>query len=145
MVDFISSLEKGLDAAKQAESNKTEIRSVFGNLNKQLLSAFDGKLEIHIYTKTNPFAALVGISGGQAKPDYQFIGAKNPLAENKDTVEIAGWKLDPNGYPCKIISDDAEIYCENKEALEQALQHLLSRPDVGEKLYSLMKRTLKTN
>lgn len=143
MVDFISSLEKGLGAAQKAERNKAEIRSVFSNLNDQLLQAFDGKLEIHTYTKTNPFSVLVGISGGQPKPDYQFIGARNPLAENKDAVEIAGWKLDPNGYPCKIVSDESENYCENKEALEQALQHLLSRPDVGEKLYSLMKRKLK--
>jgi len=143
MVDFIGSLNKGLSAAQQAERNKVEIYSVFEVLNTQLVQGFDGKLEINTYTKANPFANIGVIINEPPKPGYSFIGAVNPLSETKSPSELARWKLDSNGYPCQIITSEDELYCENKEALERGLQDLLSRPDVGEKIYAVMKQKLK--
>lgn len=143
MVDFLGSLQKGLGAAQQAEKNKSEILSVFHVLNKQLSEAYQGKLSIEIFNRINPFAAIIGFAGAVPKPEYSFVGAKNHLAEDASPIELAGWKIDANGYPCQIITSDSEVYCEDKAALEKALQHLLSRPDVGEKLYTVLNRKLK--
>lgn len=143
MVDYISSLQRGINAAQQAAKNRDEVGSVLENLNEQLKAAFEGKLEIGIFTKLNPLAAFIGFAGGQRKPESQFVGAKNPLAADQSPVELAGWKVDPSGYPIQLTIPEAEIYCENRTALEKGLQELLSQPDVGEKLYLLMARKPK--
>jgi hypothetical protein len=143
MVDFIGSLNRGLSAAQQAEKNRSEIFSVLDVLNNQLLEAFGGKLRIEIYSKTNPFANFVNLTGSETKPLYSFLAAVNPLAASDKPSELAKWKLDPNGYPCQITTVEDELYCEDKTALERAIQDLLSRPDVGEKISSVMKLKLK--
>ncbi|PRA16321.1 MULTISPECIES: hypothetical protein [Pseudomonas] len=144
MVDFIGSLQKGLSAAHMAEKNKLEINSVFSILNEQLFNAFEGKIKVGVYNRVNPFGGLLTFSSNKPKPESQFIGAKNPLAEDQSAVELAGWKIDANGYPCHIITADAETYCENKTALEYGLQYLLSLPDVGEKVLELLARKPKS-
>lgn len=142
MVNFIDSLNKGISAAQKAEENRDEIYSVFRALNEQLHIEFKGKLEISTYTKTNPFSTLMGISG-EPKAPYTFIAAVNPLAESNTPKELAKWKMDSNGYPCQIITQDNELYCENKEGLERGLQELLSSPAVGETIYALIKLPIK--
>lgn len=146
MVDFITSFNKGLEAAKQAGQNKREIYSVIDVLNEQLSQVSEGKLEIGIYNKTQPFSHFIGIVSSTAdanKPIYQYLAAVNPLSESKAPSEIAKWKFDSNGYPCQISTSDFEFYCEDKAALERSLQNLLSDPTVGEKIYSVMSQKLK--
>lgn len=140
MTDFIDSFNRGLAAAVQAGKNKQEINSVLETLSEQLSQASDGKLEISVYNKKLPFAFL---SGGDQKVEYQFLAAVNPLAASRVPAELARWKLDANGYPCQIKTSDSELYCEDKAALERALKELISNPDVGEKLYAVMKQKLK--
>jgi hypothetical protein len=144
MVDFIGSFQKGLDAAQKAEKNKQEIYSVLRVLNEQLMQVSDGKLEISIYTKSLPLLGLLSVVANEHKGAYSYLAAINPLAEKRDHVELAKWKLDSNGYPLLITTSDYDIYCEDKEAVEKALQDLISNPVVGEKLYSVMKQKPKS-
>lgn len=149
MVDFIKSFNRGLEAAQQAGRNKEEINAVISLLNEQLLKVSDGKLEIDIYTKSQPLAGFFSAMSAMnptaeaPKPAYQFLAAVNPLSESKTPIELARWKLDPNGYPCQITTPDSEFYCEDRSALERGLQNLLSDPIVGEKIYSVMRQKLK--
>lgn len=143
MVDFIDSFSKGIVAAKKAEENKDEIDSVFAALNKQLAEASSGKVVVKIIFKSNPFLDFISVAGSVPKASYWAITASNPLADDNQPLEIAKWKSDPNGYPCQVITDSEEIFCEDKSALEIALQKLLSSPIVGKKLYAIMNRKLK--
>jgi hypothetical protein len=77
-----------------------------------------------------------------SKP-YSVLAAVNPLAENYKPSELAKWKLDPNGYPCLITTEDDELYCEDKSGLERGLQALISSPAAGERIYTVMKQKLK--
>lgn len=139
MVDFIGSFNKGLSAAQQSEKNKDEIRSVLEVLNKQLSEVSAGTVKIDILEKSVPFIELMTAPKGGPKT-YTVLAAYNPLADDYRPVELSKWKIDPNGYPCLIITSDEEIYCEDKSGFERGLQNLISSPAVGEKLYSVMKQ-----
>jgi hypothetical protein len=143
MVNFIDSFSKGIIAAKKSEQNKDEIDSVFEILNRQISEASSGKIEIKIIFKSNPFLDFLAVASDVSKVSYWAITASNPLAEDFRPTEIAKWKADQNGYPCQIITDAEEIYCEDKGALENALQTLLASPVVGEKLYTVMNQKPK--
>ncbi|MGE6473455.1 hypothetical protein [Serratia proteamaculans] len=143
MVDFIESFNKGLSAAQQAEKNKEEIFSVLDSLNKQLAQVSDGKVKIDILQKSVPLFEMFTNPKTTAKP-YSFLAAFNPLAEIYKPSELAKWHLDSNGYPCLITAEDGQIYCEDKSGLERGLQMLISSPEVGEKIYSVMKQKLKS-
>ncbi|WP_139831488.1 MULTISPECIES: hypothetical protein [unclassified Pseudomonas] len=144
MVDFISSFNKGQDAAKKAEANKDEIDSVFDNMNKQLGEASSGALKVDIVFKSNPFMDFLSVtSKSKAGGSYWALAAVNPLAESYEPKEIAKWKADQNGYPCLVITDAEEIYCEDKSALEKALSSLLARPEVGKVFRLVMNQKQK--
>ncbi|MDD2051082.1 hypothetical protein NPS46_00770 [Pseudomonas putida] len=144
MVDFIGSFNKGQEAAKKAEDNKDEIDSVFEIMNQQLGDASEGKLKVEIIFKSNPFLDFLTVAAKSASSgSYWAIAALNPLAESYAPKEIAKWKSDPNGYPCLVITDAEEMYCEDKAALEKALSYLLARPEVGKIFRSVMNQKRK--
>ncbi len=68
----------------------------------------------------------------------KVIVVKNPLVPNFHSLKIAMWRMDRNGYPFYITFADEHMACENKEALEDALKSLLSDPEVGKTLYTVM-------
>ncbi len=137
MVDFKEYFQKGLSAAEKAEVNKNEIDSVFDELNRQLDEATKGKIEI---SRVKFFASstLADIASLKPRETYLAIAAKNKNVKDCDYKELARWKIDRNGYPCMIIIDRDEMYCEDKVALEANMQRLLSDPTVGDTLYKLM-------
>lgn len=144
MVDFIGSFNKGQDAAIQAEKNKDEIDSVFDVMNLQLSEVSAGRLKVEIKLKSNPLFGLLAITGNaQDKGAYWALVASNPLAASFSPKEIAKWKSDPNGYPCQVITDVEEVYCEDRAALERALKYLLASPEVGKKFKEVMGQKLK--
>ncbi len=144
MVDFIGSFKKGQDAAQKAEDNKDEIESVFENMNQQLGEASSGRLRVEIIFKSNPFIEFLSVAAkSNSNGSYWALAALNPQAESYSPKEIAKWKPDPNGYPCLVITDDEEMYCEDKVALEKALSCLLTRPDVGKAFRTVMNQKQK--
>lgn len=144
MTDFIKSFEKGLDAAKTAEQNRTEIKSVFEELNQQLEDSSDGTLfiERREFFKNNTFQDLPRLVNFQAREKYIAIAVTNKKISDFDDVKLAIWKEDRNGYPCQIILDDEDSYCEDKVALENGIKNLLRDPSVGDKLYKVMNATI---
>jgi len=144
MTDFIKSFEKGLDAAKTAEQNRNEMKSVFEELNQQLDRSTDGKLYIERrqFFKNSTFQDLPRLVHFQEREKYTAVAATNKkIADYKD-VELAIWKEDRNGYPCQIIYGDEDIFCEDKTALENGIKNLLRDPSVGDKLYKVMNATI---
>ncbi|MDR9425715.1 MAG: hypothetical protein RI567_10590 [Marinobacter sp.] len=138
MADFKKYFTKGLSAAEKAESNKNEIDSIFEELNSQLDEATDGKIEISRvkFYVSNALADIASLM--KPRETYLAIAAKNKKVKGCDYKQLARWKIDRNGYPCVIIIDRDEMYCEDKVALESNLQQLLSDPTVGDTLYKLM-------
>ncbi|MCD5993629.1 hypothetical protein KDX38_08345 [Pseudomonas sp. CDFA 602] len=141
MVDFIDSFNKGIEAAKKAEHNKDEIDSVIEAMNVQLGNVSAGKVKVEIKLKTNPLADFFASAAKTpVKGSYWAVVAYNPLAESSSPKELARWKSDPNGYPCEIITDAGDVYCEDKIALEKAFNFMLGTPDVGKKLLAVMNQ-----
>jgi hypothetical protein len=139
MVDFIKSFQKGLDAAKTAEENKEEIQSVFRELNEQLSNSSDGTLFIERQTLyvNNSFHDMNLVVTGQKRATHTVIYVKNPKVKHSDKT-LAKWKINRNGYPCQIILDDEQMFCEDKAALENSFKELLRNSTVGDILYKVM-------
>jgi len=142
MVDFSESFDIGISAAEDAEARRQEIADVFYDLNEQLVTPTEGKILIERVEFYEPRKSFK-VSLFEVRPSYWAIAAKNPLAELSNNVELAKWKQDRAGYPCKITFGDEAIYCEDKEALERGLSVLLRDPVVGEALRNLMNRPSK--
>lgn len=144
MINFIGSIEAGLNAAKNAEKNKLEIQSVFDELNRQLNDKYKGLLFVdrEEFYVNDTFMDLARIANLLDREKYSAITAKNPLAKEYKSFELAKWKMDRNGYPCQIIFGHTDKFCEDKASLEQALMELLREPTVGDKLYNAMKLEL---
>lgn len=147
MVDFKASLNKGLQAAEQAESNRKEIASVFETMNEQLAEATDGKLRIECGTETRyPHALSQGLLGiakvmasGRA---VDVIRCKNPLANGGSEV-LADFVMARSGYPVEIKLGGEELFCDDIKALERSLEYMLADPVVGEKIRKVMAQPIK--
>ena len=140
MIDFKASFTAGIDAAKIADKNRAEIQSVFDEVNKQLSEVTNGViyLDRKNYFVKNTLQDIAAIANLRPRETYWAIVATNPKHIEAEEKQLAKWKMDKNGYPARIFIDDYQIACEDRKALEKALQELLSDPTVGEKLFSLM-------
>ncbi|HIE8649817.1 TPA: hypothetical protein ACXPX2_003422 [Klebsiella variicola subsp. variicola] len=137
MKDFKGSLLAGIAAAKKAEDNKREIRSVFSNLSEQVKEISDNKARFgcatfyrkHENSTAQAFFSLAQqLSGGAQK--YQGLGIFD--SEGKNGIEIAEWSEDDSGYPCSIRYSGEKVFCSNKQELELALSELLKEVKTGE-------------
>ncbi|ASV35300.1 hypothetical protein CI807_03580 [Pseudomonas sp. NS1(2017)] len=144
MVNFIDSFNQGMSAAQKAIANKDEIDSVIDALSEQLLQASGGKIKISIAEKATPLFAMFAASAEDllARRKRWSVVASNPLASYQPK-ELAEWKFDENGYPCRLITTETEMFCEDREALEDALNKLLSAPGTGKKLKAVMEQKPK--
>jgi hypothetical protein len=137
MIDFKRSFDIGLDSARLAESNRAEISAVFDELNRQIDAASEGKIVIQREQfeepSENPFRIAIG-----NRPKYWAICARHKIHTSAELWELAKWHQGSSGYPCKITRKEADIFCENKEALELALAELLQDPSVGTVFFKLL-------
>lgn len=128
MVDFTKNLQIGLNAAKAAQDNRSEIDSVFEELNKQLLSATEGKVKINRCEFQEGWQFTKNF-----KPVTYWALAVCSTSPPIRTTEIAKWKMERSGYPCQIeLPGNGVWYCDNRAGLENALGRLLQDPLVGE-------------
>tara|TARA_R110001583_G_scaffold9243_3_gene43926 strand:- start:868 stop:1341 length:474 start_codon:yes stop_codon:yes gene_type:complete len=140
MADFRKSFSAGINAAKVAEKNRDEIQTVFDEVNKQLEEVAGGTLSIDRkrYYVNNAIQDLAAIANFKQREVYEAVIAFNPKASGSAEKELANWKMSNDGYPCRIYIGSNHISCEDKKALEGAIQELLRDTAVGEKLYQLM-------
>lgn len=146
MADFMGSINDGLNAAKKSEANKNEITAVFDELNIQLGMATGGTVKLirSSFIKEVGYASVVAKMIGDTIPIHQretylALAISHVNKEyNFNDVEVAKWSIDKNGYPCVITIRSAELYCEDKEALEKALSELMRDPDVGTAVLNCM-------
>lgn len=137
MTDFTKSFNAGMQAATQAESNRAEVDDVFKELNEQIGSLTDGKVQFSIRTfdeKINPLTNIF-----TDRKQYTAIAAHNPKAAT-EWVELALWEQDVYGYPCKVHLGRETKYCEDKEAVSNAIRALISEVGVAKKIRNLMAR-----
>lgn len=144
MVNFIDSFNEGISAAQKAIANKDEIDAVINTLSEQLLQASAGKIKISIAEKATPLHAMFASSVEDllTRKKRWAVVASNPLAAYQPK-ELAEWQFDENGYPCRLITSEIEMFCEDREALEDALSKLLSAPGTGKKLNAVMEQKPK--
>ncbi|VVE00253.1 hypothetical protein PCO31110_02107 [Pandoraea communis] len=141
MVDFTKHLNIGLDAAKTAEDNRAEIDAVFDELNKQLLAATEGKVQI----QRKEFR-----DGWQFTKNFQpvtyFALAVCSTIPTVNPTEIAKWNMARSGYPCEIeLAGNGKWYCEDRKGLETAFGTLLQDPLVGETIQKYMRMPDRRN
>ena len=148
MIDYKVAFREGLTAAEKADMARKEIDSVFEQLNHEISEASDGKIVIERQTFYVPdtrneviqaFDAITSFPNQPKRPTYLAIAARNPTIPDGPVKELASWSTDRKGYPCNISWEGKTQFCEDKEALEEALAELLRDPIVGQKLYALTK------
>ncbi len=142
MIDYKVAFREGQNAAKETENARKEIDSVFDKLNSEIAEASGGKIIIERRHLLDPEPSLQAISIiteiARTIFPHLAIAASNPTIHESPVKELARWSIDRKGYPCRISWDGQEHFCEDKEALEEALADLLREPSVGQKLYALM-------
>ena len=98
MIYFVTSLNKGLELAQQADENKKEIDDVFAELNRQLNQAYAGKLVIE-REFINEGKGILKIPSPLIEEGNMFkrenrdakIVAKNPAAETSPPKPLVNW------------------------------------------------------
>lgn len=153
MADFKAAVSLGLSAARKAQANRSEISSVFHELNQEIAQLTEGKVHIARRTGTEyipgdtvgsllSFASRVAeLTGRQRK--YQMIAACHQ-SSNGPIHEIGRWKEGDDGYPCEITMPGLTINCENRGGLEQGLSRMIATVKAGEALMQVMSYVPKS-
>ncbi|WP_272573323.1 hypothetical protein [Providencia sp. PROV259] len=138
-------LRKAISLAEKSQDNKREIEKVFDSLRMSIENFTNGKVSLLIIEKqrdddsiTHQLSRAARYVAGERAIDIYNAICIYYIQVNK-RIEIAEWKMGTEGYPCRIIySNNREVYCSNKEELEQALAELIGSPDVGEILLRIL-------
>lgn len=138
-INFEASFKKGLEAAEAASKVNLEIDSVLQELNDQINSASDGRIGIELQHKRDSLAALTSFmsKGFQDAKTKTYIVAVNKSAGKKEE-ELAEFERASTGYPCHLIYEDQEVFCNDKLALEKQLSMMLSHVNIGKQLARLL-------
>lgn len=139
MADFVRAFREGQDAAEAADRARKEIDAVYTELNRQLRESTGGKIAIdrREFEVDRGWGMLLTWPPKPAET-YLAIVAHNPCSE-QHIKQLAKWSQSRGGYPCKIFWGSAELSCDDREALENALAELLRDPFVGEQLHTLLQ------
>lgn len=129
MVDFLSAVKRGIEAADQAAKDREEIAAVFAELNAQLSQATNDTVEISRREVLNAFEAITALSAGRVKEKKWCLVAASKITNA--STEIAQWEQARTAYPCAIRFADNFFSCTNRQGLERALAMLLQDPIVG--------------
>ena len=124
MINFVDSLNKGLELSQQVDENKKEIDAVFAELNRQINEVYAGKLVIERCDKQ-------GLQN-------RVIMARNPTVKIDVAKSIANWEQSATGYPCSITLAGQKHICDDKESLELEISNLLADPFVAKTLLNVI-------
>jgi hypothetical protein len=131
MSKFAEFAKLGMDAWNTAVEARREIASVFDELNKDLGTLGDIRLEV------KEFHEMPGMGIVQAFFNPKQYSALAIVCTTNDSFQprqLARWKQPHAGYPCWVITGEEEVSCEDKTSLENELGKLLSSAKGGEAL-----------
>ncbi|EJD6613960.1 hypothetical protein AB7W18_07780 [Providencia rettgeri] len=139
-------LENAVINAKKAHDDKLEIENVIQSLNFSIQDFTDGKMELRISTRTKRKPAPINLLHVTASyllneqpEEYQALCFY--IVETQKSFELAEWIVSENGYPCRIsYSNKKDVYCGNKQELEQALADLMNSAKAGDILFKMMRK-----
>lgn len=142
MSDFSKAIQLGVQAAADAAANKEEIRNVVGELANELSKFSDGKLKLVRNTRVVPHENLAVRLGAVFSHIPQQMKAYLTvcLADESTGYDIAEYEVSKNGYPLKINFSDQNISAYDREGLERALSGVVSHPDTGKAITSLIAK-----
>jgi hypothetical protein len=148
MINFVDSLNKGLELSQQADENNKEIDAVFSELNRQLNEVYAHKLVVERCVSEPIMQQISDVFNMEDYPDHSAITTnkrmvivvKNPTADIGRS--IANWYQPSTGYPCSIAFSGQKHICEDKESLELAIADLLTNPFVAKTLLKVINAEL---
>jgi hypothetical protein len=137
MSDFKSAFKEGIKAAREASDSEAEVQSVFDAMNADL-SELNVRISVELVTEPKDLGEMTMNMFAPAKRYPAIVANSLALTSNKPAKVLARWTQDAKGYPCRITLPGKEIFCENKEGLENGLSDLLKEVTVGKLLLSLI-------
>jgi len=144
MVDYLKSLQMGLEASQEAERNNAEINTVFRKFKDAVSEGTGGAATVKVVSlteKDNSYIDALSLAYSSLKRgprSYTAIVVCD--RDGKDAIEIARWKVGESGYPVSVGSDSGQNSCHDKESLERSLSMLLQQPSVGSAFSQFMKK-----
>lgn len=137
---FVKILEESVSAAKKANDHKSEISQVIIELTNSIEEFTNKKVTLIIdeLIKSGLQKTIFFLS--DIKPDKEMALVLMELDNSDNKIVISKWKESDEGYPVIISYDNKDIYCMNKEELEQALSYLIGSIKVGTILFNSINK-----
>lgn len=149
MADYVSAFNKGMDAARAAERNRSDIEAVFAELNEQIRAISNGRISIERVVLRKDQGASGDLAGGFPGDSTSLVTpiragkhealVVRSLCENYRT-ELAKWEPGRTGFPCVIVFGKTRLICSDRAGLEDAISTLLEDPLVGQHLFNQIQR-----
>jgi len=148
MPDFEKSFQAGLDAARNTQAARAEVRSVFDEFNAGLSRASGGAAKLVIEERKEPISKKgnnlsIGLHFLTEYQAYDALVIQNVAAKNVSGREVARWRQYELGYPCWIAMSGREIACGDKQSLEALLSELAASSHFGEAVLAAMAHQAK--
>jgi hypothetical protein len=130
--DFLTSVQKGREAATEADTNRREIQAVLDELGEQLNKMSpDHKLVVTRTSRTGPGEGSMprGMTHLFEPPPrkYTALVVKTDRAER----DLCEFEEGSRGYPVELRYAKTVVGLEDRESLVAALRYLLETPHVG--------------
>lgn len=152
MTDFIARLHQGIKAHEENEVRRSEIKSVLGELNNQIESATNGKLNVFIQEfsekkkkKASSLTELVNPFDFSNVETIKYMGLAVGDKNHNHAQMLAKWFESTAVYPITLEYDDLSIDAFSKQDLEMALGDLLASPTTGRSISRLVASKLDSD
>ena len=145
MNEFLVAIRTGMDAAQVAQQEHAEIKGVLRRLEESLESATSGTVTIKIIKRAlnSDNELLQTFAFFFAKEKYSAIVLKGLKHSPSKIIEIARWRQDSLGYPCKITVGMDEYVCTDAESLTSVLTKIIVTSTVGLAIADIVKDQAK--
>jgi hypothetical protein len=153
MFNFQDALKEGLSHAEEEQKNRKEIDSVFDALKDDIEGFTKSNVSIKLCKRIDAqigdghdliASALGSILNTRKRRKYLGLIAYRTLDSAPFEKELCEWEYGEKGYPVTISYLNRSTACADKESLILCLQDLLSHPDAGKKIKSLIDKTAQT-
>jgi hypothetical protein len=139
-MNFLESIKTGIEKASQADINIKQVIDLLSSISSELHS-FTGKdIKLSKTISTAGNIRKIATAFEDTGTPREFMDADQlSLIKEKQSLPVAKWRQNTEGFPCIVTIDGSEFICDNVDDLSAAMKMLLSTANFGKTLTKLME------